>query len=184
MHIILARSVIESCVVDVAQGSESYIIFGLYRPHGDFIDEFLLRLTDMLHHARVSGKRTVILGDFNINLLDQDSGRVNRFTAELYSLYFIPVITKPTRFPPSGINSEPSALDHIWINSLQCCSSGVIFTDISDHCPTFIHIPTAVKSPDKIKITLRNHSLENINAYLRRLLLTGIRSLLEIFMRR
>jgi hypothetical protein len=165
----LSNNTIESCVVNVTLDRDEYVIFALYRLHGDSIENFSLKLMEMLHHAKLSGKKVVILGDFNVNILDQSSVVVSSFIAELYSLSFLPLITRATRFPPPGSNSEPSALDQIWINSLQRCSSGIIFSDISDHCPTFVHVPIVTDSSDKIKITFRNHNSQNMDAFLHKL---------------
>ena len=64
----------------------------------------------------------------------------------------------------------PSALDLIWINTLERCSSGVIFVDdVSDHCPTFVHVPSTINSSDKIRITFRDHSSHNMNAFMLKL---------------
>jgi hypothetical protein len=120
---------------------------------------------EMLGADCFTGGKIIITGDLNINLL-KESPAIESFITDLQSMSFIPVITKPTRFPPHNSNILPSAIDHIWINSLQQYSSGIISTDISDHCPNFIHLPCAIQNSDRIKITFRSHNDTNINSYL------------------
>jgi hypothetical protein len=169
---------IESCVVKIIHGDVDIFVVALYRPHTDTIQNFSLRLIELLSSGCMANGRIVVMGDFNINLLAQDSPHVDAFINDLQSLSFIPVITKPTRFPPHGSNISPTALDHIWTNTLQPYSSGIIITDISDHCPNFIHLPCALKNSDKIKIYFRSHNPVNMNCFICELSLINWESVL------
>ena len=69
----------------------------------------------------------------------------------------MPVITKPTRFPPNDRN-PPSLLDHIWSSHLSIHKSGIILHDITDLCPTFYQFILKLKpgsNNSKIRIYFR-----------------------------
>ena len=53
----------------------------------------------MMHDNAMRNKKIILAGDININLLNQQCLAVETFITNLQSLHFIPVITKPTRFP-------------------------------------------------------------------------------------
>ena len=76
---------------------------------------------------------------------------------QLQSLNYIPVITKPTRFAPVNAHTQPSLLDHFWLNFFDCNLSGILLSDISDHNTVFIHLHIATNSDKKIKLTFRCH---------------------------
>ena len=152
-------STIEVCAVSI---TDDVILLCIYRPHSDTIDNFVVELVDILNELSLRNKDIVILGDFNVNLFDSDSMLVNLFVSEMQSHGFYNVISKPTRIPPNESNVLPSLLDHIWTNILRYNSSGIIASDTSDHLPTFIHLPVIKDLPDKIKVTFRNHSHDNI----------------------
>ena len=95
-----------------------------------------------------------VAGDFNINLnLPYDSD-VLELSSKLHSKYFIPVITKPTRFPPGNLTSPPSTLDQIWTNYLNLSKYGILDFDVTDHLPTFciFDFPFVDKLTNKINI--------------------------------
>ena len=62
----------------------------------------------------------------------------NILVNSLYSHHFISVINKPTRFP-TITSHTPSLLDHIWTNNLNYSDSGIVLSNITDHCPSFIN---------------------------------------------
>ena len=129
---------IESCAVKVSANNKTLLIICVYRPHRNPIDLFTETVNDILQSPIVrSCDTTLIVGDMNINLLDE-SGSVQNFMAQLNSLNFLPTITIPTRFSPND-SSVPTLLDHILINRLDKFTSGVLNIDLTDHCPSFIH---------------------------------------------
>ena len=78
----------------------------------------------------------------------------------MYSIHFIPAITKPTRFS----NNSSSLIDHIWINLIVEYTSGIVLSDITDHCATILKLPFFVQkthSEAKVKITFRDESESN-----------------------
>ena len=77
----------------------------------------------------------------------------------MQSFHFLPGIYKPTRFSNLP-NVNPSALDHIWSNTLTNYVCGIISLDITDHLPVFVSYPGKFNndSDEKIKISFRNHN--------------------------
>ena len=94
------------------------------------------------------------------------SNDVNNFSSSMFARHFISTITKPTRFPCSSIqNGTPSLLDHIWTNGTLSYVSGILATDISDHCPTFVGLYLPAKINSKIKIMFRDHNSDFIENF-------------------
>ena len=146
---------IEINTVEVIINNSPLVIFGIYRPHSDSIDNFVQCLYPILSNQFISNKSSLIMGDLNINLC-LNSANVDNFSNSLRSFHFVPLITKPTRFDSSGL-SPPSVLDQIWYNKLDLHESGIVLHDLTDHLPTFITIP--ILNPlipnQKIKIRFR-----------------------------
>lgn len=161
-HLCLCNETIETCVVRVKLAHFDVIIFGIYRPHSDTIYEFTASVAELLNDNVVSDKNLLLTGDFNVNLLAQDSNVVVDFVSTMHSLHFLPTITKPTRFPPDDQHCVPSLLDHIWINMVSRYRCGILSIDISDHCPTFIKLFNFSSPSQKIKLSFRSHNPENI----------------------
>ena len=105
-----------------------------------------------------------IIGDLNVNILN-DSLASQSFVNNLQSYHFIPLITKPTRFSSTAHN--PSLLDHIWTNELTLLTCGVIMTDVTDHCMTFLRYPISNMDSEHLqnKIEFRLHNEENKNRF-------------------
>ena len=148
----LSDQTIESCG-KVACGSESVVLLGIYRPHSDsiinFLDRIVVSLVGSLCNSRVN-----VIGDFNADFLDNYSNCVTYLTNSLNQLHFVSALNKQTRFIPNG--ADGSLLDHIWLNCPDMYTAGIILSDVTDHCPTFIivKIPDTVKN-EKVKISFR-----------------------------
>ena len=159
----ICSDTIESCVVEINFEKEKFIVFALYRPHSDTIENFNGKLLEMLLSDRLRGMSVVLLGDVKVDLLKQESLHIASFIDIMQSVSFIPLISIATRFPPAGSQIAPSLLDHIWLNKLCTVSSGVICMDNTDHCPTFVKVPLEVANSDTIKLTFRIHNRNSIN---------------------
>ena len=74
----------------------------------------------------------------------------------MQSLNFIPLISRPTRFPEGGQNARPSLLDHIYTNFIHQSIAGIIHYQITDHLPVFLNmvLPDKPTSYEKIKFRL------------------------------
>ena len=104
----------------------------------------------MLDKTNGERKILVILGDFNINLLDDQSLDVNHFVDCLSSNSVLPLITLPTRF--SNTHNE-TLIDNIFSGTQDFdIKSGNILAGISDHLPQFA-IFNKIKFHSKTKDT-------------------------------
>ena len=112
-------------------------VVGIYHPHSDSIVNFTNKLNDILHTDTLCESNVLTVGDLNIDILCNNSAPVNNCISCLRS-HFLPTITKPTRCPTSEQNGHPSALDHLWMIECIHFISGIILSDIIDHCPTFL----------------------------------------------
>ena len=85
-------------------------------------------------------------------------------------LNFLPVITKPTRFPPppNPRSISPTLIDHIWVNKFPRYSCGILLADLTDHCPIFIDLEAPVPN-SKIKLKFRDHSEDRLNEFIAKL---------------
>ena len=77
----------------------------------------------------------ILTEGFNFNLV---SNSVNNFTSCLNSMYLLPLITRPTRFPLENDGTNPSIFDHIWINSMVPYAQIFLCMDATDHSPVFM----------------------------------------------
>ena len=84
------------------------------------------------------------MGDFNIDLLKTESRDISdRFSEQLFSSSFLPLVTRPTRIT----EHTATLIDNIFTNDIEQIESsknGLIFTDISDHLPIF-HITSLAR---------------------------------------
>ena len=145
---------IEISTVEIVRDAEVSFVIGIYRPHSDSIQNFDRELAGILSNPLLKNKTCMVMGDLNINLLKNDY-ETRAFINNLTAKHFMPTINKPTRFSPNSVNA--STLDHIWINKPTAYESGIILNDLTDHCPTFIKIPTltTTNSTEKVKVSFR-----------------------------
>ena len=161
----VCNATVETCVAELKAGSETIIIFAVYQSHSDSIDNFNQQLDQMLQSPLINNKSITVLGDINVDLLKHCTQPVTAFINTMQTVSFIPVITKPTRFPPADSGGDPSLLDPIWINSLREYYSGVLCIDITDHCPVFVNIHISHKNNNTVKLTVCIHSQCNIDKF-------------------
>ena len=100
-----------------------------------------------------SGKYSVIMGDFNIDLLKCASSSYSHdFLSSLQSCYLFPTIDKPTRVR----STSATIINNIFMNNPdQAVASGNIISDISDHFSQFC-ILKSIRDKTKINKTLRS----------------------------
>ena len=113
--------------------------------------------------AFFSNNRNILMGDFNINLLEHVTHPpTNEFITTMQSNNYFPQISRPTRFPDTNTTASPSLLDQIRRNFHESSSSGILHLPVSDHLPIFINIPVLNQSCYDIhKITFRLHNTAN-----------------------
>ena len=94
-------------------------------------------------------KEVILIGDFNINLLDFDKNKRAQSVNLMFRLGMIPTINKPTRV----IRHTTTAVDHVFTNTVMDnieIKTSIVKTSISDH---FLII-----SGTKSKVTLKLQS--------------------------
>ena len=159
----ICNETIETCAVELpgVEGDKSLIVLTVYRPHTDSVVSFTDFLIQVLHSEVLHGKKVVLIGDFNINLLNIHDSSVQYFVSSMRGLSYVPMINQPTRFSLNN-DVKPSITDHIWYNSLEKCNSGIFFENLTDHCPIFIQLYRKLETVGKIKFVFRSLNLEKI----------------------
>lgn len=139
---------LESTFVEISPKKQSNIVVGcIYKhptlPISEFNKTFLAPLLDKINKE---GKEIILLGDFNINLLNSHNAEVTEFVDILGSNLILPTISLPTRVTPhsqtliDNILTSPSKFDIV---------SGNLTIGISDHLPQFLifKTPSEDKTP-------------------------------------
>ena len=154
---------IEICTIKLkitcksTNSTNNYIISCIYRPHGkqENVGIFDNILTDILSKDTFSKNKVILLGDFNIDLLNYMNHRpTGNFLSSMQAQNFFEVISRPTRFPPNPTH-RPSLIDHIYCNFTPTCISGILTGPIADHLPTFIVLPAVKPKVNPCKIQFR-----------------------------
>ena len=132
---------IESTFVEIINKNKKTKIIGcIYRHPSMGIDEFNnFYLTPLLQKTTKENEDTFLLGDFNIDLLNYNHGKVVNYLDIMMSNLFLPHIILPTRIT----SRSKTLIDNIFTNTTNINSyiSGNITTTISDHLPQFLIIP-------------------------------------------
>ena len=130
----------EGIAINLKMNNKQLTILNLYRPpcnanrlFEDFIHDFIPYISN---HVSKNGE-LIVAGDFNINLLKIiNDNSASSFFDHMINLHLLPNITFPSRFN----NNSCSLIDQIFTkftpSSQQSCS-GILFSDLSDHCPIF-----------------------------------------------
>lgn len=134
------------------------------------VDDFTNILTIILEEHTLKNGKTILLGDFNINLLKHTTHPLtNNFLLQMQSHNFFPHICCPTRFPDSQHLGAPSLLDHIYTNFASNFTSGIIHFPVSDHLPVFLNIPLPTKHKTLHRVEFRDMSQQNKLLFMERL---------------
>ena len=123
-------------------------------------------------YQNLLNKSVIIAGDMNVDISAANSS-TSYYLNSLRSLFYIPVITKPTRyiFSESGVVS--TTLDHIFINRVASFQSAVFSYDLSDHLGTAVVFDESSSEIEKNHhITFRPYSDANFDKLVDRLVET------------
>ena len=103
------------------------------------------------------------MGDFNINILNENHQATNDFINLMNSNCLYPVISKPTRVTPT----TATLIDNIFTNNLEFnMNSGILYTDLSDHFPIFLITQfKLITNPYTRKKQVRLINSSNINTF-------------------
>ena len=109
---------------------------------------------------------SIIVGDFNINLIKTENANTEQYTNTILQNSFIPCITIPTRVT----YHSASIIDHILLKTPRNLihtkvSAGNLITDISDHLPNILFMDLAIKSINERPL-IRLFTPQKISEYL------------------
>ena len=152
------RDELEICTITVTFNNTDYTISAIYRPHFkyDNIKEFRKVLEPILGNKLFKKSKTVLTGDLNINLLEHHSHSDTKdFLSFMQNHFYLPLITRPTRFPEGLQRAAPSLLDHIYVNFSPPAVSGILKLHITDHLPVFLTFVIPEDSSQNYKIKFR-----------------------------
>ena len=120
--------------------TQTITLCNIYRPprdRNDDIQSFIDALTPIIDTLCKESSDKIIVGDFNINLLSITTRQKYADYLDLMITNGLnPQITLPTRLSAR----RATLIDHIFCSlshNKKSCTSGIIFTELSDHFPCF-----------------------------------------------
>ena len=131
----------------------------------EFMQSYLTPKLDLINKEN---KTTILLGDFNINLVDSQDKDVISFMDILGSYSFFPTINLPTRVTE---HSE-TLIDNIFTNTSKYrVHSGNFLTAISDHLPQFavFELPHKNKTEERHYQDWRSFDLKSFEEHFKKL---------------
>lgn len=143
---------------------KSIVVGVIYRPPKSCITSFLECLNTILSELKSDNKTVYIMGDFNLNLLNEKQHKQTAsFIEIMFSYSYLPLITKPTRIK----NNSETLIDNIFCNAIDKNNfiSGVLCTDISDHFPVFCIQQSVNKHSGQKYIFKRHYNQNNIQKF-------------------
>ena len=127
---------LKSTFVEIEQTKKKNIVCGcIYRHPNSNIEDFITYMVKVLDKLNNEDKTVLLMGDFNINLLNyQSDTNVSNFYDSISSFLLQPLIFQPTRVT----DYSHTLIDNIFSNNCQYNSlSGNLISKISDHFPQF-----------------------------------------------
>ena len=122
---------IESLFVTITNATDPLVVGVVYRPPNSTLADFNFQYEKIL--SELDGKKCYILGDFNVDLLQNSfSLDQDRFQEIIYTNGFTPSISLPTHQMP---HCAKTCIDNIHTNDIVDCMpiSGVLSNRISHH---------------------------------------------------
>ena len=153
------NSVIEISTVSFNINNIPYTIAAIYRPSNknEHIKEFCKELSPILKSSLFKKSNSLFIGDMNIDLLQHSIHKPTNEYLNLFQTFnYVPIITRPTRFPQGLQLGCPSLLDHIFVNFTNASHSGIMHYDFSDHLPIYLnfHLPSPLISYRTLKFRI------------------------------
>ena len=113
---IFISNVLESIFCEIQLCNKSIIVGTIYRPNTPpkaDLDIFTHTIHELQQQLNDDNKETYIMGDMNIDLLQYENyQKTNEYLDNIFSLGYIPLISKPTRITPHSA----TFIDHIYTN--------------------------------------------------------------------
>ena len=139
------------------KGEQNLIVGCIYRHPSMKISTFNSNyLKPLLYKISKENKRILLLGDFNIDLLNVETQpEISNFVDNLSSLYLLPTVNIPTRIT----STSKTLIDNIFCNfSDPTFLSGNLVSAISDHLPQFLITTNTVNSKPISNLSYRDWS--------------------------
>jgi hypothetical protein len=126
--------------------TKDIIIGVVYKPPNTDLDVFNTQFGEVLNVLAKEKKPCYILGDYNINLLKfQTHLPIGDFINTILSNGFYQLIDKPTRITLNSATLIDNILTNVHSEKL---SPAIWLTDISDHLPVLVTIPSKKSLPN------------------------------------
>ena len=128
----------ENCWIELVNNSGPNVLVGVFYKHPSRENSlFLTKLKSTLSKINREKKKTIICGDFNLNLLNFEHDKhTGSFLSTMFQNNFQPCIMEPTRITNAN---KPSLVDNIFVNTFDDPTCGNILEHISyDHLPNFV----------------------------------------------
>ena len=126
------EGVFESQFIEIKLKNKVLIIGNVYRSPSGSVPSFLQVLDEVLDLIGRRPCELVIMGDFNLNLIDMASSTTVDFLSDMLTAGVLPTTCIPTRVT----DTSASLIDNIF-SSLNLVRNSVVVSDISDHFPVF-----------------------------------------------
>jgi hypothetical protein len=155
---------------DINFSKQTYTIFAVYRPPKGNFTCFSKHIKEALTNCwRSKDSPVIVAGDLNVDLMQQTPPAIE--LEELFLSFGMRLmINQPTRIAIDKNNHHSATLiDHIFADSSITCetSSGIITSDIADHCAVFagLLLPTLAVMPSRIPVSRRIYSKNNTEIF-------------------
>ena len=151
----------EAMFVEIILPDRKNLVVGcVYRhPSGSIRDFTNDHLEPILHKISKEKKECVLMGDFNVNLLNTNgNSAATDFYNSLTSYFFTPFILQPTRLHAKTL------IDNIFLNSLEyTATSGNVLREISDHLIQFLILEGFTKERSLPETTIYKRDMSNFS---------------------
>jgi hypothetical protein len=159
---------IEGIFVEISKDTIKFkhdVIIGvIYRPPNRDVNDFNDYIAIILSSLKNENKIIYLMGDYNINLLNNDKHlATSEFLETMFSNSMYPLINKPTRVTMQSA----TLIDNIFCNNIQEIDflNGIFYTEISDHFPVFAISINAETINVPLCCTTRSFSQINIDKF-------------------
>ena len=156
---------IYSIVVDISFDENSFI-FSLFYKTPSFLIPFFCNLFDHFSSfINLPQKKAIVFGNFNCNLLNvSNNNDCDTYFETFTSSGLLPTILFPTRVDP--VRSTATVIDSIFVSTSlgNHLSSKIIFSDLSDHFPIYLSLPSLPSTqPSRTKTPTYNRIYNTVN---------------------
>ena len=156
---------IYSIIVDISV-DENSLIFSLFYKPPSFPTPFFCNLfDDFSSFINLPQKKAIVFGDFNCNLLNvSNNNDCDTFFETFTSSGLLPTILFPTRVDP--MRSTATLIDNIFVSTSlgNHLSSKIIFSDLSDHFPIYLSLPSlSATQPRRTNTPTSNRIYNTVN---------------------